>query len=85
LADEAKSRSLGACLTACVDVELPQDRRDVMVNRPLGEEEALGDLRVVKAVCDEREHLKLAPCQAGWVLLRSGARPASNAAGAAFA
>ena len=45
----------------------------MVVDRPLGEDEPLGDLGVAQPVRDEAEHLELARRQAGRV--RAGRRP----------
>src|SRR6188472_2035629 len=42
--DELEPASSGSRLAAAPDLELSQDRRDVMADRPLREEEALRDL-----------------------------------------
>src|SRR6266511_2771111 len=57
-------------LAARANAELPEDRRDVVVNRPLGEHEPLGDLGVAEPLRDEPEYLELARSQVGGVLLR---------------
>jgi hypothetical protein len=58
---------LRACLTAGANVELSQDRGDVMVDRFRRYDQALGDLGVTQAVCHEGEHLELARREAGRV------------------
>src|SRR4029453_5359278 len=50
LADEPEPNGLGARLAARSDAELAQDRRDVVIDRLRGEDEALGDLRVAKTL-----------------------------------
>src|SRR6185437_2835651 len=56
--------------------ELPQDRRHVMVDRALGEDEPRGDLGVPKTLGDEREHLQLPSREAGGIL--AGRRPGAT-------
>lgn len=60
VAGEAEPPRLGARLYARPDAELPEDRRDMAVDRPFGQEEALGDLRVLEALDDELENLRFA-------------------------
>ena len=72
---EPESHGRGARLAAGADIELSQDRRDVMVDRFLGDDEPLGDLRVTQPVGEQHEHLELAPGQTGRVFARARARP----------
>ena len=53
---EAKPHRLSARLAAGSDVELCQDRRDVMIDRLLRHDQALGDLRVAQPLGEQREH-----------------------------
>ena len=53
-----------------------------MVDRALGEDELRGDLRVAKALGDEREHLELARREAARVLAGRRPRAAREAADA---
>jgi len=58
---EPESHGRGSRLAASTDIELSQDRRDMMVDRLLGNDETLSDLRVTQPVGKQREHLELAP------------------------
>src|SRR4051794_32465045 len=85
LARKPKAYRLGACLAACLHLELPEDRGDVVVDGALGDDEPLGDLGVPQPLGDEGEDLELARREPGGVLLRRGPRPAREATGAALA
>ena len=71
-------RGLGGCLPAGLDIELPKDRGDVMIDGLFGDDQALCDLGVPQAFHDQREYLELACGETGRVLTRSGARPVSS-------
>jgi hypothetical protein len=85
LAGEPQLGRLDACLRACMDTELAQNRRNVVVDRLLGDDEPLGDLRVAQALREELENLELAPGQAGGILPRGGAWAARKPAHASLA
>ena len=55
------------------------------VDRLLGDEESLGNLRVAKPLRDERKHLELARCQVRRVLSCRGARSPRQGEGAPLA
>jgi hypothetical protein len=57
LAGEPQPGRLRGRLAARANAELSEDRCDVVVDRPLGEHEPLGDLGVAQAFGDESEHL----------------------------
>src|SRR2546426_2762667 len=75
LAGKSEPRGLGACLTAGAHAELPEDRRDVVANRLLGEEEAFGDVCVAESLRHQFEDLELAGRQPGGILPRRGTGP----------
>src|SRR5687767_6913676 len=56
LAGDPEANRLGARLAPRADAQLPQDRGDVVVDRLLGQEEALGYLCVAEPLRDERKH-----------------------------
>src|SRR4051794_2972320 len=58
LSGESQAHGQGAGLRARADVELAQDRGDVMRDRLLREEEALCDLAVAKALRHQSEHVE---------------------------
>jgi hypothetical protein len=72
---EPETDGLCARLAARADAELAQDRRDVVVDRLLGEEEPLGDLGVAEPLRDEPKYLYLTRSQVGGILLRRRPRP----------
>ena len=43
----------------------------MMVNGPLGNDEARGDLGVAQAFSEERKHVEFSCCEACWVLVRA--------------
>jgi hypothetical protein len=49
-ADEAESHGLGAGLAACAHVQLPQNRRDVVLDRFRGDEKTFCDVRVAQSL-----------------------------------
>src|SRR6266511_6196346 len=57
LAGEPEPDRLRGRLAARANAELAEDRRDVVVDRPLRENEPLGDLGVAQPFGDESEHL----------------------------
>src|SRR5437764_14084013 len=71
---------LGGRLRPRADAELAQDRRDVVIDRALGEEQALGDLRVAQAFGEQGDDLQLACGQSRRVLLRRAPRAARQPA-----
>ena len=75
LAREAEPHGSGARLGARADGELSQGRRNVVVDSPLRNDEAVGDLRVREPLREQREYLQLARRQTGRVLARRGAGP----------
>src|SRR5438105_1712913 len=70
LAAEPEPHGLGTRLDARADVELAEDRRDVVVDRLLGEHEPLRDLGVAETLRDEHEYLELTRSHVGGILLR---------------
>src|SRR5580704_14452882 len=66
---EPEPRSLGARLAASAYVELPEDRRDVMIDRLGGKEQQVGNVGAAQALRDQREHLDLAGGQARRIVL----------------
>lgn len=46
---DAEPRGLGACLAPVACAELPKHGRDVVVGSLLGDDEALGDVRVAES------------------------------------
>jgi hypothetical protein len=60
-----------------VDAELAEDRRDVVVDGLLGDDEPLRDLRVAKAFGQQRQNFELAVGQPGGVLDGTSAIAAS--------
>ncbi len=72
-------RSLDGVM-ACLDAQLRQDRRHVVVDGPWGDEEAVGDLRVAETRSQQLEHLRLprgqtgsvGACLTGWRLRDAG-------------
>ena len=82
--DEADA--VGRCgrLAATADVEFAEDRRDVMVDGFLGDEQPVGDLRVAQVLGEQREDLQLAGSEPGRVgpgLSARSARDPTRAAG----
>src|SRR5262245_30922649 len=75
LAADAQAARLGARLAAGAHVELAQDRRDVVADRLLGDEQPVGDLGVADPLAEKLEHLDLASGEACGVVLRRGTRP----------
>jgi hypothetical protein len=72
LAREPKTHSFGACFAASAYVKLPQDRRDVMIDRLRGQEKPFGDVGIAQTLRHQSEHLDLARGQArGIVQVRS--------------
>jgi hypothetical protein len=67
------------------DLELPQARRDVVGDRPLGEKQPLRYVRVSQPLRDQFEHLYCTRGQVGGVLPRRGTRPPRQPPGAALA
>ena len=67
------------------DVELAQDRGDVVGDRLCGEEQPLRDVGVAQPLGDERQDLELARGQVGGVLPCPAARSARQPASAALA
>src|SRR5687767_2759983 len=68
LGSESDPRRLGGCLAARPDRKLPEYRRNVVIHRFLGQEEALPYLRVAEPLGDEGEDLDLSHRQVGGVL-----------------
>src|SRR5206468_4379695 len=60
LAGEPEADSLCARLNARANAQLAEDGCDVVVDRPFGEHEPLGDLGIPQPFGDESEHLLLA-------------------------
>src|ERR1700723_598406 len=69
--EQPDPQRLGARLAASVHVELSQDRRDVVRDGLLGDDQVPGDLGVALTVCQQRQHLELASREAGGVLTRA--------------
>src|SRR5215217_3440365 len=59
LLDEAEAQRGGRRFAARADLQLAEDRGDVMVDRPRGYEQALGYLGVAQTFGHERQHLQL--------------------------
>src|SRR5204862_493165 len=78
LLDDPEKGGFGSGLGATANVQLPQDRRNVVPDRPLREEEPLGDLAIAEASRDELEHLELPRGQAGRVLPRARTGPSRD-------
>ncbi len=70
----------GARLAAIADVELSKDRRDVVIDRLSGQEQALGDFGVAKPPCHEPQDLHLPIREAGGIAPRRGSWPARQPA-----
>ena len=70
----------GAGLNPGPHVELPKDRRDVVVDRPRRDDESLGYLGVPQSFGYELQHLQLAGRQPCRVALGRGSRPARHIA-----
>src|SRR5437667_12576469 len=70
----------GCKLGAILHLELPQDARDMSLDRLARQEQRAGDVRVAGATRDEVRDLVLALAKAGDVTARSSARPASPGA-----
>src|SRR6266545_7238174 len=85
LAAEPEPGRLRGRLATRANAELPEDRCDMVVDRPLGEHEPLGDLGVAEPLGDESEHLELTRSQPGGILLRRRAWPPGQPACAALA
>ena len=81
LAGEAEADGRGGSLAARGDLELAQDRRDVVGDGPLGEEQPLGYVRVAEALRDKLEHFQLAGGQVGGVLPCPGTGSARQSPG----
>jgi hypothetical protein len=71
---DPQTHRLGAGLSTGPHIKLAKNRRDVVADRPLGEEEALGDFAIAEAVSDKLQDLDLAARQAAGVLLRGPTR-----------
>jgi hypothetical protein len=82
---EPEPYGLGACLGPRADVELAEDRRNVVVNRPLGDKETIGDLGVAQAAGDEVQHFRLARREPRRVGARRRTRAACETASTTFA
>src|SRR5581483_111613 len=74
--DETELESPGDRLTARLRVELPEDRRDVVIYSPSRYDEALGDLRVLEPFAEQDHNLSLPSGQPRRVLACPWARPA---------
>src|SRR5438445_10571290 len=81
---EPEADGVCACLGARADVELAENRGDMVIDRLLGEDEPLGDLRVAEPLRHQGEHLELACGQPGGVRLGRGPRAAGQPANAAL-
>src|SRR3954467_15157952 len=68
--EDAQAQGLGGGLAAALDAELAQDRRDVVADRALRQEEPLGDLAVAQPLGHQGQHLELARGQPGGVAAR---------------
>src|SRR5207237_10361224 len=75
LAGEPEEDRLCTRLAACANVQLAQNRRDVVVDRLLGENEPLGDLGIAEPLRDEPKYFELTRGQVGRILLRRRPRP----------
>src|SRR5215470_19316872 len=75
----------GGKLGAILHLELPQNARDMPLDRLARQEQRAGDVRVAGPTRDEVRDLALAFAQAGEVTARSSARPASPGADAQLA
>jgi hypothetical protein len=84
LAREPKTHSFGACFAASAYVKLPQDRRDVMIDRLRGQEKPFGDVGIAQTLRHQSEHLDLARGQARGIVQVRSAGPAGHAADAAL-
>jgi len=71
-------------LAAALNVELAEDRRDVVCDRLLREEQVVGDLPVAKTPADQSEDLGLARGQAGGIVPRRRAWAPGQPTGAAL-
>src|SRR6478736_714741 len=69
---EAQPRRFDPRLGTRAHPELPEDRGDVVVDRPPRDDEPLGDLRIPEAFRHEGEHLELAGRESGWILSGGG-------------
>jgi hypothetical protein len=72
--DEPEPRGLGPGFASPSHVELSQDCRDVMIDRPLRHHQPLGDLTVAHPPDEQAQHLELSRGQPSRVLARGGAR-----------
>ncbi len=89
LAGEPEADRLRTRLAARLDLQLPQDRRHVMVDRLHGDDETLGDLRVAEALAPSgpapRPLGRSGPRGSAWSWAAVRARPPSRRAPAAGA
>src|SRR4051794_18976335 len=74
--DQAEPGCLSARLASRVHVELAQDRRDVVPDSLLRQEEPFGDLGVAETLGHQRQDVELARGEVGWVLAGSQPRAA---------
>ena len=66
------------------NAQLGEDRRDVMVDRLLGEEQALGNLSIPQPSRHQRQDLELTRCEPGGVFQSRRAWPAGQPTGPAL-
>src|SRR5829696_4882479 len=85
LSADAEPDRLGGRLAAAADLELAQDRRDVVVDGLLGDEQLRRDVRVAVAADQQLEHLQPAGGELGRVLAGRGTRAEPYATSAALA
>ena len=81
---EPEAQGLGSRLATRPHVELAQDGRNVVVDRPLRQVEPHSDVTVPHALGYEAENLHLARCQARGILLCGRLGPAPHTPGAAL-
>src|ERR1700749_1480664 len=80
---EADSVGRGGRLASAAYVEFAQDRRDVMVDRLLGDEQSSGDLRVAQVLGQQRQEVELSGSEPGGVGAGLSARSPWDPASAA--
>src|SRR6266508_1969107 len=85
LGSKSEAISLRARLAARPNAQLAEDGRNVMIDRPLGEHQPLGDFGIAQSFGDESEHLLLARCEAAWILPRRRTRSPRQPTSPAFA
>ena len=83
-ADQTEPHSLSARVAAGVDVELAENRGDVMFDRFLGHDKPRGDLRVAQTLGQQLDHFALASGETRGVLAGASTRSSGQASCAAL-